>query len=246
MYCGTSVSDELQKYLPFVPVVAAGIFILVSVVSSFLQEDERTRSRGTAKSGESAEVHAQIMKELDPIDSLYFDVSVARHMLEEGNKAKAKEWLGGNAAALELRRSFERGFITGPDRDKLFSELNKVNELIDKGNVVDAMDWIVGLQDRASELAYSAYTEEAKKRGIDPPEYLDHRWEAAREKKVAEWKAKGVEQGLIDKALLWSDNWARGVARRFIKDPAMQEVVAQSIYPEALELSDKYVTAMMV
>jgi len=67
---------------------------------------------------------------------------------------------------------------------------------------------------------------------------------AAREKKVSEWRTKGYPEPLIEKTLKWVDEWTRGTARRFIKDPAIQMQIEQSMYLEALELSDKFIESM--
>jgi len=68
--------------------------------------------------------------------------------------------------------------------------------------------------------------------------------ERAREKKVAEWRAKGHSQGLIDYSLKWADKWTRGIAKRFVKDPEMRAQVEKSLFPEALELSERFLEAM--
>ena len=67
---------------------------------------------------------------------------------------------------------------------------------------------------------------------------------AAREKKVSEWRTKGYPEPLIEKTLKWVDEWSRGTARRFIKDPVIQLQVERSIYTEALELSERFIEAM--
>jgi hypothetical protein len=235
--------NELS-YLPLVgSVIVLGVCGLHLLVSSLSQE-QQTRSRKTGGSGSAeAQAHLEIMKEIDPIDSVYFDLSVARHMLEDGKKEEAKKWLEAGAAIDELSRSWHAGFITPEEARTKSAEIGKIIDMINANKQEEALRELIRLQDWASEKAYSAYVEEAKKRGIDPPQYLNGRYESAREKKIAEWRAKGVSEGLIEKALLWSDSWARGIARRFIKDPEMQKVVAESIYPEALELSTKYVEA---
>jgi len=49
---------------------------------------------------------------------------------------------------------------------------------------------------------------------------------------------------LIEKGLKWGNEWARGIARRFIKDPALQTQVAETLYPESLALSERWIEAM--
>jgi len=77
-----------------------------------------------------------------------------------------------------------------------------------------------------------------------PEKYVDGRYADAREQKVAEWRTKGYPEPLIEKTLKWADEWCRGTAKRFIKDPVMQVQVEQSLGPEALELSDRFIIAM--
>ena len=67
---------------------------------------------------------------------------------------------------------------------------------------------------------------------------------SVREKKVAEWRAKGYSQGLIKETLKWADKWSRGIAKRFIKDPVTRAQVEKSLYPESLELSERFIEAM--
>ena len=68
--------------------------------------------------------------------------------------------------------------------------------------------------------------------------------EAARQQKIAEWRAKGYPEALINKSLKWANEWAEGIAARFIKDLGMRAMVQETLYPEALELSSRYIEAM--
>jgi hypothetical protein len=99
----------------------------------------------------------------------------------------------------------------------------------------------MSLQERLAEKAYTTFKE------LDPipGEYIDGRFEAIREKKIAEWKTRGYPEGLIEKALKWGDEWARGVARRFVRDPVLRAQVEESLYPESLALSERWIEAMV-
>lgn len=253
------MSEELGRYLPFVPVVIAGGVIVWSLVSSFLQGQERTESRGTAQKVDSTkyQVHWGIMKEIDPIDSLYFDLSVARHTIEEGQYEKAKEWLGGDAALRELGRSVEGGFVGRDQADKVRKAIGQVAMFLTPspsvGRVVDpqrALEILVDLQDDASELAYKAYVEEAKKRGMDPPQVpilakIDAKFEPIRERKEAEWRAKGYPQGMIERALSWAEEYSIGMAAKISSDPEFRYRIEQELYPKSLDMAEKWITGFL-
>lgn len=190
--------------------------------------------------GDVEEHIREVLRKIDPLDSLYFDVSVARHLMEEGNHAKALEWLDPQHALGELKKGFNIKLLTSAEFDDVGDKIIKIKEAVTGGRATEAHAIIVPLQNRLAEKAYLTFKE------LDPipPGYLDGRFETARERKIAEWRAKGYPQGLIDKTLKWADEWARGIARRFIKDPAMQTTVAETLYPEALELSERFIEAM--
>lgn len=193
------------------------------------------------KSAEISEHAREVLKEIDPIDSLYFDVSVARHMLEEGNSDKAKEWLDPNHALGELKKSYQSKFLDPAEFDEVGGDIIKIKDALDGGRTAEAHAIIVPLQNKLAERAYLTFKE------LDPiPEgYIDGRYEAAREQIVAEWRTKGYHEALIEKGLKWGDAWAKGIAQRFIKDPALQTQVAETLYPESLELSARWIEAMM-
>lgn len=208
-------------------------------ISHFSQPRSLPGSR--MKAEESVEEHIrEVLRKIDPLDSLYFDVSVARHFLDEGKESSALEWLDPNHALGELKKAVNGKFFTALEFDEIGSSIIKIKEAVDGGRSPEAHAIIVPLQNRLAEKAYLTFKE------LDPiPQgYLDGRFEASREKKVEEWKAKGYPDALITKTLKWADEWARGIARRFIKDPTMQTQVAETLYPEALELSERFIEAM--
>lgn len=182
----------------------------------------------------------EILRKIDPVDSLYFDVSVARHLMEEGDTSKALEWLDPNHALAELKKSLNAKFFTSLEFDEIGGSILKIKEAIDAGRAAEAHAIIVPLQNRLAEKAYTTFAE------LDPVTegYINSRYETAREKKVAEWRAKGYPEALIEKTLKWADEWSRGIARRFIKDPVMRVQVEESLYPEALNLSERFIEAM--
>ncbi len=67
---------------------------------------------------------------------------------------------------------------------------------------------------------------------------------SARDKKVDEWRAKGYSPALIKVSLKWADKWRKGIAKRFVKDLKMRRQVENSLFSEALELSEHFIEAM--
>jgi len=237
--------DEQFNPVPIVLVGGAMAFLCASGVSALLYQrtEQHFGSRSTATGEFSEETVKEIMKELDPVDSLYFDISVARHSLEEGDATRAKTWLDSTHALGELHRSVRMGLINPPEAKVLEEEITEITKLIDETKTSQAFTKIVNLQAKTGEIAYSSIAERFKEKGLDPPQIMNARFEPLREKKRAEWEAKGYPPGLIEKALLWANEWARGIARRFVRPPELAARVAESIYPEALELSEKYIQA---
>jgi len=237
------MSDD-YSWIPLAIVGAAAAFPFVCVGVYYLVSQPPTTStlEGSRMKTEQ-EVHEhirEVLRTIDPLDSLYFDVSVSRHMLEEGNTAKALEWLDPNHALGELKKALNAKLLSPIEFDAVGENIIKIKSAVDGGRLAEAHAIIVPLQNRLAEKAYLTFKE------LDPiPEgYLDHRYEKSRETKVAEWRAKGYPEALIEKTLKWADEWARGIARRFIKDPIMQSQVAETLYPEALELSSRFIEAM--
>lgn len=239
------MSQEELNFVPLLFVGGAIAFLSATGLSILLGQSAKPHygSRSTESGEVSSETVKNIMKELDPVDSLYFDVSVARHSLEESDVAKAKAWLDATHALGELERSIRLGFISPSEGESLRKKIDEIVKLLEETKTSEAYKKIVDLQAKTCEIAYSAIAQRFKERGLDPPQVIDARFEPLRAKKVAEWKAKGYPPGLIEKALLWAEEWARGIARRFVKPPELAATVAESIYPEALELSEKYIQA---
>ena len=232
--------------IPCILVGGSIAFLCATGVSILMGQMERPHygSRSTASGELSSEKVREIMRELDPVDSLYFDVSVARHSLEEGDTARAKMWLDGTHALGELERSMRLGLITPPMGEAIRKKIEEAVRLIDEGKTSEAFRKLVDLQAETGEIAYSAIAQRFKERGLDPPQLIDARFEPLRAKKVAEWRAKGYPPGLIEKALRWAEDWARGIAMRFVRPPELAARVAENLYPEALELSQRWIEAL--
>jgi len=239
------MSDAEFNPVPVLLTAGAVAFLGATGVSVLIGQMEKPHygSRSTESGEVSSEAVKEIMRELDPVDSLYFDISVARHSLEEGDSARAKTWLDATHALGELHRSVRMGFISPEEGNALEKEIAEVTKLIDETKTSDAYRKIINLQSKTGEIAYTTIAQTFKEKGVDPPQLIDARFETLRERKKAEWEAKGYSPGLIEKALLWANEWAQGIARRFVRPPELATRVAESIYPEALELSQRYIEA---
>jgi hypothetical protein len=216
----------------------AAVPIIIAVASSHSPSPILSGSR-TTSTGTNEEVK-EVLRKIDPLDSLYFDVSVARHMLEEGKGPDALKWLDTNHALEELRKSCQERLLTNVEGEEINIIIDTIVKNINAGDLFVAHSFIVPLQEKLAEKAYTAF------RDLDPVSdgYIDGRYEAIREKKAAEWRAKGYSEGLIEKAFKWGDEWARGVARRYIKDPIIRAQIEESLYPESLALSERWIEAM--
>ncbi len=239
------MTEDLNSWwlVPIMAATATVAAVPIIVLSDLSNRSGRRASIGGSRlklAGAVSEEVKEILRKMDPVDSLYFDVSVARHILEEGDHAKALEWLDPNHALGELKRSLNAKLLTPIEFDKVGEDICKILDAVKAGNTAEAHAIIVPLQESLAEKAYTTF------KALDPvPDgWLNSRYEAPRERKVAEWRAKDYPEGLIEKTLKWADEWSRGIARRFIKDPTLRAQVEESLYPEALELSERFIEAM--
>lgn len=92
---------------------------------------------------------------LDPIESAYFDISVARCSVEQGKVAQAVEYLGEKACLGELKRALDTGLISRYEYDKYEEKISRIMSFLDENKVDEAWFEIVKLQD---ELAVKTYT----------------------------------------------------------------------------------------
>jgi len=67
---------------------------------------------------------------------------------------------------------------------------------------------------------------------------IDARFEELRRKKEEEWRAKGVPERLIRRALDYAEDYALGMASALGVDPAL-------VYPKALEFADEWIEGIM-
>lgn len=78
------------------------------------------------------------LRHIDPIDSLYFDVSVSWHMLTEDREDIASKWLGPHAAMHELDRSRSKGFLTEEEYWSIRGKLTRVWRDIEDNKLTDS------------------------------------------------------------------------------------------------------------
>jgi len=239
------MSEDLNAWwpLPVLAAVATASAVPIMILASLTDGGGRRGVIGGSRlkiEGAVSDETKEILRKMDPIDSLYFDVSVARHLLEEGDNFRALEWLDPNHALGELKKSIVAKFLTPTEFDEVGEDIIKIKTAVDSGRMGEAHALIVPLQELLAEKAYTTFKE------LDPVPngWINGRYEATREKKVTEWRAQGYNEGLIEKTLKWADEWSRGIARRFIRDPVMRTRVEETLYPEALELSDNFIEAM--
>jgi len=185
----------------------------------------------------------RVLKELDPIDSLYFDVSVARHMIESGRYDEALEWLDGSHALRELEKSLEAKFITPSEYDRIKEVILKASDSIKAGRAAEALSAIMPLQEELAEKAYMSF-KKLTNPGGDPPQVIDAKFEPLREAKRREWEAMGASPGVIEKALEWAESYTIGMASKITKDPALRYKIEQELYPKALDMATAWVRGL--
>ena len=78
-----------------------------------------------------------------------------------------------------------------------------------------------------------------------PNPVVDARFEAMREEKRREWTAAGFPEKLQTRAFTWAEEYSIGMAERITKDPELQERIKTELYPQALELSEKWMKGLM-
>jgi hypothetical protein len=99
----------------------------------------------------------ECLDKIEPLDSLAFDVSVARHALEEGECERAKRWLDIYHATGELRKSFEHGLLTKEEAAEISHMIKTILENIEKDSIT-ALEEIIKLQEICVINAYVAFT----------------------------------------------------------------------------------------
>jgi len=67
--------------------------------------------------------------------------------------------------------------------------------------------------------------------------------EALKAQKVAEWRARGYPEGLIQMALELAESWTEGIVERWVPEEARREAVKE-VYREGLEVADKWLKTM--
>ena len=74
---------------------------------------------------------------------------------------------------------------------------------------------------------------------------VDTRFEAIREEKRREWTAAGFPEKLQTRAFTWAEEYSIGIAQRITKDPELQERIKTELYPQALELSERWMKGLI-
>ena len=70
---------------------------------------------------------------------------------------------------------------------------------------------------------------------------VDGALEAMTEAKRVELEGRGYPPGLVQKALAWARNYTEGMTK-LTPDPAVQASLMRSLYPQALTLSEAWIS----
>lgn len=82
---------------------------------------------------------------------------------------------------------------------------------------------------------------EERRQNVTPAEDAG---EQMRDVKVAEWRARGYSDVLIEQALKLADKWASSMANAFAP-PELRKTIFLSSYPKALENAEAWIEAMI-
>ena len=72
---------------------------------------------------------------------------------------------------------------------------------------------------------------------------LDSGLDAMAEAKRLDLEGKGYPPGLVGRALGWARNYTEGMTR-LIPEPAVQEALMRSLYPQALKMSETWIRSI--
>jgi len=109
----------------------------------------------------------EILRAIDPIESVAFDLSVARHMIETARWDIAEEYLGGTAALLELRRSRDAGFITPEEYEEASKAIEAILADVRKRTISEeGARKLHELIDKFTARTYTIFHEYAKEAGL--------------------------------------------------------------------------------
>lgn len=75
----------------------------------------------------------------------------------------------------------------------------------------------------------------------NPEPKIDAKFESLREQKRREWATAGYPAGMIEKALVWAEEYSLGMASKITTDPALRFRIEQELYPKALEMASRWI-----
>lgn len=64
------------------------------------------------------------------------------------------------------------------------------------------------------------------------------RFEALRNRKKEEWKAKGYSDKIIDKAFAWAQEYTISMSSKVTENPKLREAIQSELYPKSLEMAE--------
>lgn len=245
-------NPEIDWSIVRLGIVGSAVMTLTSgitnlILTNFDSSSSSTKHYGarfTDKTNVTTDKIDLVMKDVDPIDSLYFDISSAIHSIELNDLSRAVMWLDETHALGELHRSADSGIITKEEEEKFESAIKDIVGLINSGMKNEAYRRLYELQKEIGKINYISIASSFNNRGEDPQVHINGRFESIREKKKNEWIAKGYSPGLIEKAFKWADEWVRGIVNRFVRDPLLANQIAVQLYPEALDMSENWIKSI--
>ena len=75
----------------------------------------------------------------------------------------------------------------------------------------------------------------------NPEAKIDAKFESQREEKRREWRAAGYPEGMIEKALVWAEEYSLAMASKITTDPDLRFRIEQELYPKSLEMAQKWI-----
>lgn len=75
----------------------------------------------------------------------------------------------------------------------------------------------------------------------NPEVKIDAKFESLRESKRRKWREAGYLPGMIEKALVWAEEYSLAMASKITTDPDLRFRIEQELYPKALDMSEKWI-----
>jgi len=100
----------------------------------------------------------ECLDKIDSVDSLAFDVSVARHAIEEGDYERARTWLDPTHAIGEMHKAYLTKLLEHNEFERVESQIYAILSALKKDDPKLAHEIIVDLQEFCITKAYLTFT----------------------------------------------------------------------------------------